>query len=187
MSWFIDCGAHRGESVRFARKLYGAPLHVVAVEPQAACWSDLAAEGAMVIPAALWTEMGHQPLYLGDYEVSSTLIAEKTTGGVSTERAETVATVTLASILRALPDGEKVTLKLDVEGAEYAVLEQALADRDLRWVDRLFVDFHADRIPTIPRERHNSLVERLLAANFPLPKWLPVEGEICDCGEKWLL
>jgi FkbM family methyltransferase len=186
-TWFIDCGAHRGESIDLARKLYGGDLSVIAVEPLAACWRSLASRGALVVPAALWTEIGMASLYRGDHEVSSTLLVDKSTGGVSRERSDTVATVTLATLLSALPDGNRVILKLDIEGAEYDVLEQAIAEKRLRWIHELFVDFHADRIPSIGKERHNALVDRLLGMRFPLQKWSPVDGGINECGKAWLL
>lgn len=187
MTWFIDGGAHRGESIRLARTLYGDPLSVLAIEPNAACWPELAAENALLFPGALSTSTGSAPLYRGTYEVSASLVREKTTGGISTENPIQVATTTLSAILRALPFGEQLVLKLDIEGAEYDVLEQALADKMLRWVSTLYVDFHADRIPAIGRERHNALVERLLSMGYALQKWLPIDGTVRECGQGWLL
>lgn len=187
MTWFVDGGAHRGESIALARKLYGDPLRVVAIEPASECWADLATMRALVMPAALWTSMGYATLYRGDYEVSSTIIAEKRTGGISTARAERVPTLTLGSILRALPE-ERIILKLDIEGAEYAVLEQALDEDLLGHVAPrdLYVDFHGERIAGFPREQHDRLVGRLLAAGFELPKWIPGEGRVIPWGRKWI-
>lgn len=81
-TWFVDGGAHRGESIMLARKLYGDVI-AIAIEPTSACWADLAAQGAIVVPAALWTSFGYVTLYQGEYEVSSTLLAKKKTGGIS--------------------------------------------------------------------------------------------------------
>jgi FkbM family methyltransferase len=185
--WFLDGGAHRGESIRLAKATYEGQIVAVAVEPAAECWPDLEAEGAILIPAALWSSTGRRPLYLGTNEVSHTLIAEKTTGGISADRSIAVPTVTLGSILRAIPSGERIIVKLDLEGAEYEVLEATLASGLLRWVDELYVDFHADRIRDFSVERHNRLVTTLLDARFPLPKWSPATGEILPWGKRWLL
>ena len=185
MTWFVDCGAHRGESLQLARAIYGESLHCIAVEPLAACWPHLEREGAIVIPAALWTEAGTRRLYLGGQEVSSSLLAEKTSGGVSPDRFVDVPTVRLGPILQSLC-GYEVVLKLDVEGAEYDVLEQLLDDGAPSLRD-LFVDFHADRIAGFPVERHNELVARLLAFGFPLPKWSPIQGGVIECGRAWFL
>lgn len=186
MMWFIDCGAHRGESIRFARRLYGSSVRAIAVEPIAEYGANLSAERAIVIPAALATKIGTAALYVATSEVSSSLIADKITGGLSPDRSRTVPTTTLGTILSALPQ-DRVVVKIDIEGMEYAVLEQALNRCELTGVVDLFVDFHGDRIPSISRERHNALVERLLAAGYTLPKWSPVEGRIESRGAKWLL
>lgn len=185
-TWFVDGGAHRGESVRLARKLYGDVI-AVAVEPTSACWADLAAQGAIVVPAALWTSPGHVALYRGEYEVSSTLLAEKRTGGISADRSERVPAVTLGSLLGAVPAGERIVLKLDIEGAEYAVLEHL----DVALLARvapgdLYVDFHGERIAGFPRSRHEQLVVRLLGAGYELPKWIPGEGRVVPWGRKWI-
>lgn len=175
--WFIDCGAHRGESVQMAVRLYPG-IFPIAVEPNAACWDDLHTEGALVVPAAVWTSFGYRDLYVGEHEVSSTLISEKTTGGISPERTTRTPTVTLSSLIDPIPPTDAIVLKLDIEGAEYDVLEQALKDGELDRVEDLFVDFHSDRIAGFPVERHNTLVQRLRAKGFSLHKWNPNTGLI---------
>lgn len=185
-TWFIDGGAHRGESIRLARKLYGDSIVPIGVEPASECWADLVAAGALLVPAALWTSEGHTALYRGDHEVSSTVIREKHTGGIRTDSGERVPTVSLDAIIRAVPRPDDIIVKLDIEGAEYAVLEQALANGVLGRVGLLFVDFHGDRITNFPWEQHVQLVERLLVAGFDLPKWIPAEGRIVDWGRRWL-
>lgn len=186
LTWFVDGGAHRGESVHLARKIYGTPLGVVAIEPASECWGNLAALGVLVVPAALWTSMGHTKFYRGEHEVSSTLMAEKTTGGIYTDRAERVPTVTLESVLAGLPQGERTALKLDIEGAEYAVLEQALEAGALERVHDLYVDFHGGRLAGFSRERHVKLVEELLVRGFSLPKWIPGEDRVIEWGRRWI-
>jgi FkbM family methyltransferase len=184
-TWFVDGGAHRGESIMLARKLYGDVI-AIAIEPTSACWADLAAQGAIVVPAALWTSFGYVTLYQGEYEVSSTLLAKKKTGGISADRSERVPAVTLGSLLSALPGG-RIVLKLDIEGAEYEVLEHIDAALLVRVAPGdLCVDFHGDRIAGFSRKRHEHLVERLLAAGYELPKWIPEEGRVVPWGRKWI-
>lgn len=185
MTWFIDGGAHRGESIRFARGIYGADLHVVAVEPNVDCLGDLEAERALVVPAALASPSGLASLWIDEREASASTVREKFATRPAVERV--VPGVTLTSILRALPPWDRVIVKLDIEGAEYDVLEQTLEANALAAVAELHVDFHADRIPSIGRDRHNALVERLLGAGYALPKWMPVEGQILPKGRGWLL
>lgn len=187
MTWFIDGGAHRGESIRLARTIYGEAIIAVAVEPAAECWPDLVVESAILIPAALSATVGRVPFYRATYEVSATTVSEKTTGGVLLDAPELVPSVTLTSLIRAVPRDEALIVKLDIEGAEFDVLEQALDDGALRLASDLYADFHGDRIAGFPRERQNRLVGRLLAAGFTLPKWCPVENRVFPWGERWML
>lgn len=184
MTYFIDGGAHRGESVRLARQIYPDAI-VIAVEPLAECWVDIVAAGALLVPAALWGSLGYAPFYRGEYEVSSTLIAEKRTGGIS-KTGDRVPTVTLGSLL--LPLSGRVVLKMDIEGAEYEVLERALCEGTLDrvGVTDLYVDFHGDRIEGFPPARHNALVEALLSRGYALPKWDPLAGTVMPWGRRWL-
>ena len=187
MTWLIDGGAHRGESIDFARRYFAdATMGAIAVEPACECWPELATRGAIVIPAALSSRFGVTTFYRGQYEVSATTCPEKKTGGVDLASWSTVPTVTLGSLIAGLPSADRIVVKLDIEGAEYDVLETALDDRDLRRVVELFVDFHADRIPEF-RDRHNRVVERLLAAGWKLEKWCPIDGTVKPWGRKWLI
>lgn len=53
-----------------------------------------------------------------------------------------------------------IVLKLDIEGAEYQVLEQMVADDTLKYVDRLLAEFHWEKIQ-LPEEDHFRLLEQL--------------------------
>lgn len=166
-----------------ARRLYPG-IFPIAVEPNAACWEDLHGHGALIVPAAVWTSFGYQPFYVGEYEVSSTLISEKTTGGISPQRREKIPTVTLSSVVAPIPITDTVIVKMDIEGAEYEVLEHAIEGGVLDRVKELFVDFHSERILNFPLARHNALVRKLLSMNFELPKWNPNTGAVTE--KTWL-
>jgi len=56
---------------------------------------------------------------------------------------------------------DEVSLKVDIEGAEYDVLEKMFADGSIACVKELRVEYHQTKIPAITLERHNALVERL--------------------------
>jgi hypothetical protein len=50
-----------------------------------------------------------------------------------------------------------VILKLDVEGAEYNILEKMIRDRTIRRINHLFIEWHWDRVG-VPHDRHLRLV-----------------------------
>ena len=53
-----------------------------------------------------------------------------------------------------------IILKLDIEGAEYDVLEKMLEDNSIDYINELYVEFHYKKCD-IPKKRHQYLIERL--------------------------
>lgn len=69
-----------------------------------------------------------------------------------------------------------VAVKMDIEGAEYEVLEKMVRDRTIHHVNDLIVEFHARRFddavrPSILR-REKVLKEQIAAANVRLHEWI---------------
>jgi FkbM family methyltransferase len=54
-----------------------------------------------------------------------------------------------------------VTIKMDIEGAEYSVLEHMIHTGAIDLVDDLFCEWHHDRFPDIPEVRHLSIVNQV--------------------------
>jgi hypothetical protein len=52
-------------------------------------------------------------------------------------------------------------MKLDVEGAEYPVLEKMVADGSIELIDELLVEFHWHMNESITKDRHDRLVNEL--------------------------
>lgn len=79
---------------------------------------------------------------------------------------------------------DKIVLKLDVEGAEYDILDKMLEEGTLSLVDQLYCEFHYDRIDIEP-ERHRAILARSRAvtlvepwdANYSVFKLAPKDNE----------
>lgn len=184
MTSFLDAGAHDGASIRMWRRLYGdGPI--LAIEPNPAHAATLRSLGVRHLLAALGPGT-IRPFYLGAHDTGCSLVAEKWTGHLDRDNPLYVQTVRLADALKLLPAGD-VVVKMDIEGAEYDVLEGALDDDALDSVRELYVDFHGDRITGLSRQRHNALVTALLARGYSLPKWDPGTGEVRPYGSRWLM
>ena len=65
---------------------------------------------------------------------------------------------------------DHIVVKMDIEGAEYAVLEKMVVDGSIDYVNELFVEFHWLMNDTITHERHNALVQAL-KARTQLREW----------------
>lgn len=152
----IDCGANLGAITRILAA-GGATVH--AFEPNPDAFAVLqAAVGDMpnvhLHPAAVLDAPGQMTLHLHmNYDCNperfssgSSLIAEKR--NVDGAKGVDVQVIDLVAFIEGLPAPVKL-LKIDVEGAEYAILH-ALIDRGV--MDRIgavFVETHAHAIPSL--------------------------------------
>ena len=58
-------------------------------------------------------------------------------------------------------------LKLDIEGAEYQVLDKMIRDGSIAYVDRLYVEFHNVKVD-IPREKDEQILRQLEKWQIPV-------------------
>jgi FkbM family methyltransferase len=163
----IDCGANLGAITRILAA-GGATVH--AFEPNPDAFGVLrAAVGAMpnvhLHAAAVLDAPGQMTLHLHmnydrnpeRFSSGSSLIAEKR--NVDGARGVDVQVIDLVAFIAGLPGPVKL-LKIDIEGAEYAILH-ALIDRGvIDRVARIFVETHAHAIPSL-RETDVLLRQRI--------------------------
>lgn len=161
---FIDGGAHRGESIRSfkqTRMYRDHQWHIVAFE----CNPDLAArlpaaQDITILNQAMWTNIGSLEFFLTDETTCSSVFKEASMGKLEKRRVD-VPSIDFASWLRDNTRQEDfVILKLDVEGAEYPILDHLLAQDAARNIDILFIEFHNAWIG-VPKERDEALLRQL--------------------------
>jgi FkbM family methyltransferase len=141
----IDAGAHKGIfAVRAAR----AGARVIALEPEpinyaALCFNLENNRCGLAKPmdAALWSEAGEAVLHYfgGDASTNFSLVL-----GADDGSTEVVKTVTLQSLVEQM--GRVDLLKLDIEGAEIAVLRSTPVET-LQRIDRIVLDYFIDDAP----------------------------------------
>jgi len=178
---FVDGGGNDGCSVRKFRKELDprGRFDIYTFEPNplyGKCYEGVARH--TLIPAALHDRDGTQSFFLdredGD---GSTLFENKLTsanggyGTLDTESPMEVRTIDLSRwIASELSGNDHLVLKLDVEGAEYDILEKMFAEGTITRVRRLFIEWHWFKVG-IPQERHDRLVERLARERIPVEEW----------------
>jgi FkbM family methyltransferase len=158
---FIDCGSFTGGTIGRFRTDYpvAADFLIHAFDPDPRMkWQS---SGVAHHEAAVWTEDGETPFYLGDLE-SSSLYRDKTTGNIRREDPVMVKTVDFSRWLweTVAPD-DYCVLKLNIELAEIPVLERMCDTGSIRLVDELFVEWHLGKAPWLTQERQDALIERL--------------------------
>jgi FkbM family methyltransferase len=143
---FIDGGAHLGETVAgFQRsKLYGKHTwSIVSFEPNP--------ELAPLIPRAPNLTVLEEAIWTKDETLEFKFSHQETLGGSVVDSVVPFPEMTAVKV-KAIDFGQwlartyrredVVFVKLDIEGAEYPVLEQMLHDGTIAWVDRLYLEFH---------------------------------------------
>ena len=117
---------------------------------------------ATVIPYAASTEDGEAKLYFGNQYINSSLMSSKV--NVSEHTYLTVNTIDISKwLLDNFSNEDYIVVTLDIEGAEYEVLEKMIAERSLEIIDELYVEFHGKKIPTITQEYEQRLVDDLIS------------------------
>lgn len=154
---YIDCGAWKGKTVRaWLREHHADEVH--AFEPcraaaRAKHWHIVRGTYPIVRlhHEAVWTEDGeidffHNPLHPDSQ--SGTVCPEKTSGGIDTRSpAARVKCIDFARwFAERVGPNDVCHLKMDIEGAEYAVLERMRARGLFNRITTMTIEFHADKM-----------------------------------------
>lgn len=154
-SLYIDLGANAGETV-LSELISGRHGVIWAFEPAPQLAEGLRrrfGSAVVVVEAAAWVEDGGTRLYLG-HVLSATIVEGKRAlpghpeFGISYDRHIDVATVDFANWLaQAVNHEDSVIVKMDIEGAEYRVLDRLVETGAIDLIDELRCEFHSDRFP----------------------------------------
>lgn len=168
----IDCGANVG-LVTEVMAAHGATVH--AFEPNPDAFAALQrrftnAENVILYPQAVFDKAGSMRLHLHlnyhlqpeRFSQGSSLLADKR--NVAADGGVEVAVIDFAAFVLSLPGPVKV-LKMDIEGAEYAVLNRLIDTGAIDRIETILVETHAGSIPSL-READSALRQRIAAAGL---------------------
>jgi len=179
-SIFIDCGAHFGfKSVEAWES--GMYDRIIAFEPSPECretglWLELKAAGVILWPDAVWTECGTLDFYENPARPASqsgSVMPEKTSGGIDTTApAREVGCIDFAEFLSlTVCDALHVHVKMDIEGAEFDVLEHLIATGTAGMIDKLTIEWHATKLTGDDWEnRKDRIIAALTALGVEITK-----------------
>jgi FkbM family methyltransferase len=121
-----------------------------------------------VIWAAAWTHDGAIQLFKSKHDLASTVMSGKREyaefgwSQIDYDRPNHVPALDISSwLLRNTLKSDHVVMKMDIEGAEYDVLEKMLVDGSVDLVAELRCEWHIDRFPDMLRSRHERIVEQV--------------------------
>ena len=170
--FFIDCGGMKGQSVRKFKLEFDPKeryiVHTFEPNPRfESCYDGLS--NHVLHRAGVWVSDGEMSFYLdrGDGEGSS-LLESKRTGDLDFADPERIRTVDLSGWLAEnFTKSDYVILKLDIEGAEFEVLEKMLEDGTMKLIDELFIEWHWEKVQ-VPKERMTNSKKRI---RVPIRTW----------------
>ena len=188
---FIDCGSNLGQGLKHFKRYFPADLYdYILVEPNPYCAGLLRAmyerssEHVEIIQAAASNREGQAKFYgltedgRGQTSDGGSILRDHASAwyAADEERALEVRTFALADLIASRADAyPAIIMKLDIEGAEYEVLEHLLETGVHRRLNGLYVEFHSQymREPeqSVYARREEDLKRRYIAAGLPLRLW----------------
>jgi FkbM family methyltransferase len=179
---FIDGGAHIGESTQnfLNSNIYRRhPWEIIAFEANPSLIPRFPKKpNATVLNKAIWISEEGIEFYLAENTVSSSIIKDKKTGKLNKIPVK-VESVDFGQWLKSnFTKNDFILVKLDIEGAEYDVLEKMLADGTMEYVDDLRIEFHKEKVGVSP-EKDTALKKQIEALG------IPVRGSLSDKQGDW--
>jgi len=160
MNYFIDCGAWTGCSVEYFRKHYpGAEkFNIICFEPYEPNIKKLRTQkGIEIYTVAVWDLDGYERFYFGNDDGGS-MCSNKSTGGIRQDQFVTVRTIDFAAFIRQRFDQDDfIICKLNIEGAEYRVLQHLERNQLLSWIDRWYIEWHHEKLQGFDPAEHNRI------------------------------
>jgi len=163
---FIDCGGNLGQSIdRFKRsEYYKQDFCIHSFEPNPSLRDKyLNRDDISFHPQAIWVLDGEISFYLDKSRRSlgSTLISSKHTRKIDKKKPINVPCIDFSSwILKNFDASDYIILKMDIEGAEYDVLNKMIKDNSINYIKMAFIEFHYDKI-NLDINVHNDLMNKL--------------------------
>lgn len=150
---FIDAGANIGQSVQnFINKWSDwKEYEIHSFEPR----PDLEPHFDRFKPndkftyhnEAVWVDDSGVEFYLSQTQnFGSSILAEKKSGGMSKAPIKVPSVDISTWIQENFHPDDYIVLKMDIEGAEYSVVRKMLDDDTFKYIDKLYIEFHYEKV-----------------------------------------
>lgn len=172
---FIDGGAHRGQTIRAFKKsglwadhdwlIYAFECNPRLVHHLQEKYS--ARDNVKIIGKAMWIHNQGLEFYFGKTDLGGNVVdnryTKKSLGKIH------VASVDFGDWLKEnFTTDDTIYVKLDIEGAEYAVLDKMFHDRTIRYVDQFFLEFHSTLMDGITEAKDRELLKKINGLGIPV-------------------
>ena len=188
MNIFIDCGSYMGKSITKFRKMIDYENHksewkFFAFEPNP--HMDSVIQNVIYSRKAVWIEDCKKEYYLSNkvrkYD-GNTLMKNKTTADLNYKKPIIVDCINLSKWILKFSIHDYIVLKLDVEGAEYEILEHLMDTGAISLIDVLYCEFHVKKLKMKP-QKHLDVIERLMAIGKTCG--IELHGDLMPSGKQF--
>jgi FkbM family methyltransferase len=167
MKVYIDCGSYEGGTIRkfIKSSYYTDDFKIYAFDPNPRLTQSNYNDNVTFIQKAVWTSDDIINFYINTKNIKkqcgSSIIKEKITGSLDKENPIKVNTIDFSSWLKNnFTINDYIIVQMNIEGAEYDVLNKCINDGAINLINILFVQFHEKKIK-LGVEKHNKLLIRL--------------------------
>ncbi len=162
---FIDAGGHKGQSIEAFKQesFYEPSFEIYCFEPNPYFKKYLVnREDILFLDYALWIYYGWVEFFINSKKLTatgSTLIGSK--NNVDKEAAFKVKCIDFSHwLVRTFKKDDYIILRMDIEGAEYEVLQKMLKDKTIHYINDLSVEFHYTKTG-YSKLKHDFLIQQL--------------------------
>jgi len=187
---FVDCGGFDGcSAIKFIT--INPEFDCVTFEPNPDLWKYYHVVPTTLIKAAAFDKNEKCKFILDDINrVGSTLIPSKGIKSTSNNlcRRIEVSCIRLSNFIETLSKTyNKIILKLDVEGAEYAILDDLILKKQDKNISKLYAEFHWFKcdMNEYSEYRHELLIHKLVDS-FPVCEWDASMLDVANRPKKFL-
>lgn len=165
MKVYIDGGAYNGDSLDCRRLFSFKADYIIAFEPNPDMFPTLAhklhdGEINELHNAIIWTEETILPFSVdnGNPPLGSSAMPSKKTYDTGT--LYELHAIDFAEFVSGYKDDE-LLVKLDIEGAEFPVLRKLIDTGNIKYIDRLAVEFHPNKVTEYTTQDKDNLIAEL--------------------------
>lgn len=160
MKIFLDCGSHVGNIIKKIRNNYDK---IYAWECNDFCNNFNYGNNVIRYHDAVWIYDGEVEFNINSTDLSiqgHSIYSDKITGDLNSSKKVTC--IDFSNWLKThIKYNDFVTLKMDIEGAEYEVLKKCITDGTINLINELYVEWHYNKIPSIGKHIHDKMITAL--------------------------
>ncbi|MFX1383561.1 MAG: FkbM family methyltransferase [Promethearchaeota archaeon] len=158
---YIDCGGHKATTAKLILKTHpNFEIHSFEANPEFSKYFENL--DVTLHKKAVWINNEPIDFYTAENSQSGSLYKDKETGNIIKNKPLKVDCLDLSEwIISNFKKKDYIILKMNIEGAEYKILEKMMEDGSLSYINELFCQFHYHDIPSMTEKDHNEFVKKI--------------------------